>query len=81
MDQDHEDFNDDEQMEEENPPQENPPTEVNNLPEEPAQRDGPIDVQMNNEVKLNPPGIHDVYSHLMRMASINIINAHHPNQF
>ena len=30
---------------------------------------------MKDEVKLNPLGIHDIYSHLMRMASINTINA------
>ena len=29
---------------------------------------------MNDELKLDPPGILDVFSHLMRMPSINIIN-------
>ena len=31
---------------------------------------------MNDEVELDPPGIHDVYSHLTRMATINPINTH-----
>ena len=52
MNQEQKDFNDDEQ-EEENLPQENPPAGIKDLPQEPELRNGPIDVQMNNEVELD----------------------------
>ena len=51
--------------------------EIEDLPKKPPQRDnGPIDVQMNNEVKLNLPRINDLHFHLMGMDSVDIIEAH-----
>ena len=51
MDKGHEDFNDDEQ-EEENSPQEN--LLPKDFPQKPKPRNGPINVQMNDEVHLDP---------------------------
>ena len=41
-------------MRKENPRQENPPAKIEDLAKEPEPASGPIDVQMNNEVELDP---------------------------
>ena len=33
-------------------------------------------MQMNDELELNPLGIHNIYSHLTGMAGMNLIDAH-----
>ena len=72
MDQDHEDFEDDEQEDEEdNPPQQDPPAKVKYCLRNPCEEMVPLTYK-----GLDPPGIHDVYFHLTRMAGINLINAH-----
>ena len=37
--------------------------------------ESPIEFKMNDEVELQPQCICDVYSHLMRLARINIMNS------